>query len=299
MSVYNGADNLLDSVQSVLSQQDADLEFIIVDDGSTDASGALLDEIAKTDPRVRVIHQNNSGLTKALIKGCAAAQGQYIARQDAGDVYLPGKLKKQIDVLNSEPDVALVSCGTRFLGPAGELLYEVVPNSLGATTRLLCLDASGLRGPSHHASVVFRRDRYHAVGGYRPQFYFAQDLDLWTRLAEVGRHFIIPELLFQAVFLPQSISGIQRKRQVELTRIILECSKRRRSGLSETEMLDQARQIVPCSTRPSKIDHANALYFIGSCLKKNKDPRARAYFRKAWRENRFHMKSALRLILGA
>lgn len=298
MGVYNGAHILRDTVQSVLTQDDVDLEFIIVNDGSTDTSGELLDEFARTDPRVRVIHQNNAGLTMALIKGCAAAQGEYIARQDAGDLFLPGKLKKQLDALTSQPDVVLVSCGTRFLGPAGEFLYDVMPNGLEATSRLLSLDSGRLRGPSHHASVVFRRDQYHCVGGYRKQFYFAQDIDLWTRLAEVGRHFIVPEVLFQAVFLPQSISGLQRRRQLELTKIIVECSRRRRSGLGEHEILDQASRIVPGGTTTSFIDQANALYFIGSCLRKNRDPLAREYFRKAWMACPCHVKSALRLIVG-
>ena len=89
MSVYNGASNLAATMDSILSQEGVELEFIVVNDGSTDETGEILDDYARRDDRVRVIHQENTGLTRALIRGCAAATGEFIARQDAGDVSLP------------------------------------------------------------------------------------------------------------------------------------------------------------------------------------------------------------------
>lgn len=85
MSVFNGARYLSASIASILSQEDVDFELIIVDDGSTDATPGLLAEFAARDARVRVIRQDNSGITQALIRGCAAARGTFIARQDADD----------------------------------------------------------------------------------------------------------------------------------------------------------------------------------------------------------------------
>ena len=92
MSVYNGASNLAATMDSILSQEGVEFEFIVVNDGSTDATGEILDDYARRDNRVRVIHQENTGLTRALIRGCAAASGEFIARQDAGDVSLRGKI---------------------------------------------------------------------------------------------------------------------------------------------------------------------------------------------------------------
>src|SRR5690349_20597011 len=92
MGVYNAASDVEPSVRSVLEQRDVDLEFIIVDDGSTDSTAATLERLASADRRVRVLHQANQGLTRALIRGCAAARGTYIARQDNGDLSLPGRL---------------------------------------------------------------------------------------------------------------------------------------------------------------------------------------------------------------
>ena len=75
MSVYNGASNLAATMDSILSQEGVELEFIVVNDGSTDRTGEILDDYARRDGRVRVIHQENTGLTRALIRGCAAASG--------------------------------------------------------------------------------------------------------------------------------------------------------------------------------------------------------------------------------
>ena len=71
MSVYNGAAALRTTLDSVLAQDDCDFEFVVVNDGSTDDSGSILDAYAARDLRLRVIHQANTGLTPAVIRGCA------------------------------------------------------------------------------------------------------------------------------------------------------------------------------------------------------------------------------------
>jgi glycosyltransferase involved in cell wall biosynthesis len=298
MSVCNGAATLKESVHGVLSQNGVDIEFIIVNDGSTDASAAMLDDFANADGRIRVIHQHHRGLTLALMHGCSLARGQFIARQDCGDRSLPGRLRAELQVIESCPDAALVSCGTRFVGPEGEILYEVSTGTRDATAELLALDLEKVRGPSHHGSTLFRRDLYERVGGYRPQFYYAQDLDLWTRLAERGRHVAIPDVHYEASFAPGSISALQRRSQVDLLKLILECARLRRAGLSEADVLAQASAILPGKRKPRASDVAAALYFMGACLRERRDPRARRYFLDALRAYPLHAKSAARLLLG-
>src|SRR5215467_1447738 len=112
MSVYNGASHLVATLDSILSQEGVEFEFIVVNDGSTDNSGQILDEYAQRDSRLRVIQQDNTGLTRALIRGCDAARGEFIARQDAGDISLPGRLKSQVIVLRDQEDCIFVSCWT-------------------------------------------------------------------------------------------------------------------------------------------------------------------------------------------
>ena len=298
MSVYNGAATLRESVQSVLSQEDVDFEFIIVDDGSTDASPAILDECARADRRIRVIHQENRGLTRALIRGCGTATGEFIARQDCGDVSLPGRLRAELRMMESGPDVALVSCGTCFVGPAGERLYEVSIADGDAANGLMALDIRKARGPAHHGSTLFRRELYERVGGYRQQFFFAQDLDLWTRLIEHGRHVALPDVLYQANFALGSISGQHRREQIACARILLECARLRRASLDEAPALARAAAILPARRKLKAADRAAAMYFVGVCLRRRADPRARQYFRDALRANPLHLKSAVRLLMG-
>ena len=108
------------------SQEDVEFELIVVNDGSNDASARLLDEFSAADTRVRVIHQDNRGLTRALIRGLRGLRGEnIIARQDCGDLSLPGRLRDELRAMESRSGAALVSCGTRFVGPRGEVLYEV------------------------------------------------------------------------------------------------------------------------------------------------------------------------------
>jgi glycosyltransferase involved in cell wall biosynthesis len=299
MSVFNGSGHLHKTVDSILSQEGVKLELIVVNDGSSDDSGKMLDEYARRDCRVRVINQENQGLTRALIAGCGLATGKYIARQDLGDISISGRLQKQFDCIERNVDSAFVSCSTRFVGPEGEHLYDVKEDAAGATASLLTLELSQIKGPSHHGSTLFSRDRYQRVGGYRAEFYFAQDLDLWIRLAEGAKHTVMPEILYQACLDVGSISGLHRKEQIETARIILECAGLRRSGLDETPALQRAALIRPGSKRKTdRRKRARALYFIGMCLDRRGDPHARNYFRKALQAFPLHFKSAARLVLG-
>jgi glycosyltransferase involved in cell wall biosynthesis len=297
-SVYNDADALQASLESVLSQKDVDLEVIAVNDGSQDSSGAILERVAAADSRVRVLHQENRGLTRSLIRGCALARGEYIARQDCGDLSHPGRLGAQLQAIAERPEVVLVSCGTSVVGPQGEALYDVAIGAEDLDAGLLTLDPKRLCGPSHHGSTLFRRSAFERVGGYREQFYFAQDLDLWIRMAERGRHFALPAMLYQARFTPGSISGTQRRRQLECASLILECASRRRAGRDESPVLERAMKILPEHGDARASDIAAALYFIGVCLRKRGDPRASGYFHRALHANPLHLKSALRLFAG-
>jgi hypothetical protein len=148
-----------------------------------------------------------------------------------------------------------------------------------------------LAGPPG-ASSVFRRSAYEKVGGYRAQFYFAQDLDLWVRLTEVGDYAVVPEVLYQAVVTPDSISGRHRREQLALTRLITESARLRRAGLSDAAILQRTAMIQPrVSSRGRQAARSRAMYFIGACLRKRRDPAAVEYFKLAIRENPLHLKA--------
>lgn len=300
MSVYNGAEYLHESIESILSQGDVDFEFIIVNDGSTDESPSILEEYANKDKRIKPIYQKNQGLTKALIKGCSMAKGEYIARQDADDISLPGRLWKQLEFLKANKKVTVVSCWTAFVGPEGEELNSVQRNDSPeeATRKLRCSDINQIQGVSHHGSTMFKRIDYNSAGGYRRQFYFAQDLDLWLRLTDDGLLGFVPELLYRSRITPSCISAIHHNDQLHLTNIMLDMIRKREDRGNEAALLKQAESIKPEKKRTQLRDKAKGLYFIGKCLLDRKDRRGMKYMLRSIAANPLMLKSWLFLLYG-
>ena len=138
LSVHDEEPFLAECLESVLAQTGVWFEVIAINDGSTDGSPALLDAYAARDGRLRVVHQPNAGLTRALIRGCAMARGRFVARQDADDLAFPGRLARLAADLDTHPEVVLVASAAVMFGPRGELLSPWVaaraaPEHPGAT----------------------------------------------------------------------------------------------------------------------------------------------------------------------
>jgi glycosyltransferase involved in cell wall biosynthesis len=301
MSVYNGERDLAASIDCILEQEGVDFEFVIVDDGSSDGSAKLLDTYSLRDSRIRVIRQENRGLTRALIRGCAEARGEFIARQDVGDLSLPGRLAKELAVIRSDPAAVLISCGTRFVGPRGEHLFDLIQCERDAIEGLAATELRCLRGPSCHPCTMFRRDAYERVGGYRRQFRIAQDIDLWVRLAEIGHHRVVPEILYQAEFGLSGISAGRHRDQLWFGAKILECGAARRRGASEEDLLREVEEYSDAA-RHRRQGKGEAAYFLGTLLLKKDPERAREYLVLALKENPLHVKAYLRLagvVLGS
>jgi len=291
MSVYNGARSLARTMDSILVQTMHDFELLVVDDGSTDTTPAILAGYAERDARVRVLTQPNTGLTHALIRGCAEARGDLIARHDCGDRSEPRRFAEQLELLEEEGHV-LVSCGTRFVDEEGDLLFDVTAEGNEVRNSLLTSNARRIGGIPHHGSAMFRRDAYLSAGGYRPQFRLAQDLDLWLRMARIGSIGIVDEILYEAVFTPGSISGSSRTAQVRLTELAVDL----RNGGDPRTLLALAEQIAPALVTPH--GEAAALYFIGKCLLQQRNPKGRAVLREAVRKDPWHWKAWISLLLA-
>jgi glycosyltransferase involved in cell wall biosynthesis len=290
MGVRNGAEHLASTLTSLSEGQDLDLEMVVINDGSTDATAAILDGWAERDPRLRVLHREGRGLTRSLIEGCAVAQGEYIARQDAGDRSLPGRLAQQVAALEQNPDAALCSTHVRL----------VVEEGVTATVNELPEEAlaDGLTGPAIHGSVMMRRNAYERAGGYRAAFYYAQDLDLWSRMVEAGRHRVVPELLYEATISPGSISGSRRKEQEAFHALIVGATRARRAGQPEAPWLERAEQLSDTcrQARRNPRREAQGAYFIAACLEAEHPQLARRYLEQALALNPWHLKARLRLL---
>ena len=283
MSVFNGASTLPETLESVLTQYGVDLEFIVIDDGSSDGGGQILSAYAARDPRVIVLHQENRGLTHSLIRGCARAQGEFIARQDAGDVSLPGRFAHQLTFLRARPDAVMTACGTLVVGPEGEPLYEVHQCGQELHERLEGISRGLIAGPSHHGAVMFRKSAYDDVGGYRSAFEVAQDIDLWSRMVEIGDCLATPDVLYVAKIAKGSITSVNRKQQMRATQAVQRCAEARKEGRDESEILEVVNAIQGPARGlfSERVRDAGFYYFVGSMLRRRKSRLALAYFLRA------------------
>jgi glycosyltransferase involved in cell wall biosynthesis len=171
MPVRDGERFVEEALESVLAQTLADFELIIVDDGSTDGTAALLADAARRDERVRVLTQAAGGLTVALNAGCALVRAPVIARMDADDVALPDRLTRQVAFLDAHPNVALVGGGVVLVDEAGrEFDREPGHPELAESNGLV------------HGTVAMRTETFRELGGYRLDQ--SEDYDLWLRFEE-------------------------------------------------------------------------------------------------------------------
>jgi glycosyltransferase involved in cell wall biosynthesis len=190
LPVRNALGTLPRAVASVQAQTGIDWELVAVDDGSQDGSSAWLERAAAADPRVRVVHQPPLGLVPALNCGLQAAQGIYLARMDADDESLPGRLATQAGFLDAHPEIGVVGCLVRFGGDrtvhAGYAAYVDWLNTLVEPEAIA--QARFVESPLAHPSVIFRRELVARHGGYA-ETGEPEDYELWLRWMEAGVRF--------------------------------------------------------------------------------------------------------------
>lgn len=206
MSVYNDEPFLREAIDSILAQTFRDFEFIIINDGSSDASPAIL--ASYSDPRIRVIHnEQNIGLTKSLNRGLREARGELIARFDANDASLPERFGKQVAFLDAHPEVAVAGVQMMVIDVAGRRLRRAESRRPMTDTGVAWWQM--FTAPlGHPASMFRRRVVLEELGGYDEEFRTGQDAELWFRVVERGyRITTLPERLLALRFDRRSISG--------------------------------------------------------------------------------------------
>lgn len=190
LPVRNEARFLPAALDSLLRQSLENWELVAINDGSSDQTGSLLDELASRDRRIRVWHRPPSGLVSTLNFGLQQCRGDLVARMDGDDIAHPERLLRQCDELANHPDIDLTACRVRhFPRPQlsdGMLDYERWQNQHlrhDEMIRDLFVEA-----PFAHPSVMYRRQVISRLGGYHDQDW-AEDYDLWLRMAQAGCRF--------------------------------------------------------------------------------------------------------------
>jgi glycosyltransferase involved in cell wall biosynthesis len=178
VSTYQGEDHICEALDSILTQTLEELELIVVDDGSTDSTPDIL--ASYDDPRMRVLRNaENAGVSRSVNRGFLEARGRFVARQDDDDVSEPDRLSRQLNFLETHPSVGLVASSYRVIDGRGNVLHErrTPTEGIDLRWRLLYVNAFA------NSSVMFRRELLDTVGMFRDGFPFAQDYDLWSRIA--------------------------------------------------------------------------------------------------------------------
>ncbi len=205
VSVYNGAAYLAPAIKSVLAQDFADFELLLLDDGSSDESRAIAASYAARDPRITLISRENRGLVASLNELLDRASAPLVARFDADDICAPQRLGLQKAFLDAHPDHVLVGSDTRYIDEHGQPCADPVllrPHDHDAIV------ANFEAGPNLvHPAVMYRRDAVLALGGYRASYLHAEDIDLWLRLSETGKVANLPEVLLDYRITPGQTSS--------------------------------------------------------------------------------------------
>ena len=200
----NAAQTIESSLASIQEQTVRQIRIIVINDGSSDGTGAIVARLAAEDPRITLLEQPNGGIVDALNHGFDVATAEFMARHDADDLAAPDRFAKQLAYLRAHPDCCAVGGAIRHMDGAGRPMGGIVHFPSPAL-------ADPARQPQlepylPHPFLMARRAAVAAVGGYRHVFH-AEDTDLYWRLQEVGTLHNLPDVLGEYRVHTQSITG--------------------------------------------------------------------------------------------
>jgi glycosyltransferase involved in cell wall biosynthesis len=191
LPVYDGEKYVGKTIESVLSQSYSDFEFLIIDDGSQDGTPRILAEYASRDSRIRIARHTNRGVGYTLDRGIKEARGALLAEIGADDLALPGRLEKQVEFLENNPDHVLVGGYLQIIDSTDRTVgirrYAVEDRRLRAQLAAL--------NPFASPSIMYRRAQAVACGSYTDRFSTCEDYDFILRLAQFGKIANLPEPL--------------------------------------------------------------------------------------------------------
>ena len=197
MPVYNAAEMLEETLESIAAQSFADFEVVAVDDGSEDGRGDILREWGEKDRRFKVLLEEHRGIVEAPNKGLEVCEGEFVARMDADDRMHPERLAKQVAMLEGDGGLSVASCLVETFPREevgeGMIIYEQWLNGLvegGDIEREFFIES-----PIANPSAMMRREELVGLGGYWDRGW-PEDYDLWLRYRAAGKRFAkVPEVL--------------------------------------------------------------------------------------------------------
>jgi glycosyltransferase involved in cell wall biosynthesis len=201
MPAYNSGPYIREAIDSVLNQTFTDFEFIIINDGSKDETLDIIRQY--TDPRIRLIDQQNKGLIDTLNESILLARGEIIARMDADDICLPDRLQLEYDFLEAHPEYVMVGSEADVVDKEGNFLMKLIP--VGHTHEEIVLRINK-KCPFIHPCVMFRKQAVIDAGLYPKNALTFEDHLLWKKLLDLGRVCNLDKVLLKVRFNPESVT---------------------------------------------------------------------------------------------
>jgi glycosyltransferase involved in cell wall biosynthesis len=194
MPVYNVENFIAKAIESVLSQTLKNLEFIIIDDGSTDDSKNIIGEYQKNDCRIKFISRENKGIVYTRNELLNMASAAYFAIMDSDDISNPERLAEQFHFLKNNTEYLVVSCRDLLIDPDDDPIM-IINNSFEHEE----IDKANLSLTSFQTLNAYMAvtESVKKIGGYRHEVLYAEDRDLFLRLAEIGKVKVLPKVLYQ------------------------------------------------------------------------------------------------------
>lgn len=231
LPVRDGLPYLPAAVESILNQTYGNFELIVVDDGSLDKSRELIAARALLDHRIRLVANPGNGLVDALNHGIGLARGAYVARMDADDIAMPERLERQVAFLDAHQHIAVLGTQVHHIDEKGAPYGKAsaFPTDPEAISAALMEKGCVIR----HPTIMARRDALVAIGGYRSALVYAEDFDLWLRMAE---RYQLANLADATLFYRLHANAISVSRHLEQQlahSLALLSAQRRRMGLRD------------------------------------------------------------------
>lgn len=238
-SCFNASQFLAQAIESILGQSWGDFEFLLLDDGSTDHTLEIIQGYSVRDRRIAVVTKPHSGLIDSLNTGLRRARGDLVARMDADDVALPQRLERQVLAMRRNRDLLLLGSGCVEIDEEGHALKR---HSYPTSHASLVRNLERMRPFFPHSSVMFRRRRALELGGYRARFVWAEDRDLWLRMALAGTIGSLKDPLVMIRKHPAAVSSFRggKPQQVVGTAATV-CHLRRKARLPDPSEMNEDR----------------------------------------------------------
>lgn len=214
MPVYNAERYVGAAVESILAQSFSDFEFIIVDDGSKDGSLAMLQKYADKDQRIRIVSRPNTGIVGALNDGLALCRADWVVRMDADDWSYPQRFERQLAFMKEHPDYLAAGTDHELMDSDGDCIgvrhfphtaEQIINTMLSGECCVL------------HPTVIMQRAILTKLGGYRHEYQWVEDYDLFLRIMEQGLLINQPEPLIRYRMHANSVCLTRHSTQVQLT----------------------------------------------------------------------------------